>query len=87
VKRAAIGCAVLLLAGCGAHDSTPQSECEGSAYQDPAVKELIMAGMGNPMLQRYNEAAVERAKQRARRTCLEERGVVKPGGVEMRNLP
>ncbi len=87
MKRAAIGCALLLLAGCGAHDNTPQSDCEHQVYQDLAVKELIMAGMGNPMLQRYNEAALERAKQRARRTCLEGRGVVKPGGVERRNLP
>ncbi len=77
---------LLLLAGC-ARDDTPQDACEHQVYQDPAVKELIMAGMGNPMLQRYNEAALERAKQRARRTCLEGRGVVKPGGVEMRNLP
>ena len=88
MKRAAIGCAVLLLAGCAAHDSnTPAGECERQVYQDPAVKELIMTGMGDLLLQRANEAKLDRAKQQARRACLERLGLVRPGGVERRNLP
>ena len=87
LKRAAIGCAVLLLAGCTYDSNTPAGECERQVFQDPAVKELIMQGMGNPMLQRANEAKLDRVKQQARRACLERLGIVKPGGVERRNLP
>ena len=86
VKQAAIGCAMLLLAGC-AHDDTPAGECERQVYQDPAVKELIMMGMGDLLLQRANEAKLDRAKQQARRACLERLGLARPGGVERRNLP
>ena len=83
-----IGCAVLLLAAC-AHDNNnmPEGECEREVYQDPAVKELIMMGMGNLQLQQYNEAKLDRAKQQARRACLERLGIVRPGGVERRSLP
>ncbi len=86
-NQAAIGCAVLLLAGCAHADNTPAGECEREVYQDPAVKELIMMGMGNLQLQRANEAKLDRAKQQARRACLERLGVVRPGGVERLNLP
>ena len=85
--QAAIGCAVLLLVGCAHADNTPAGECEREVYQDPAVKELIMMGMGNLQLQRANEAKLDRAKQQARRACLQRLGVVRPGGVERLNLP
>ena len=54
---------------------------------DPAVKEMINAGMGNPMLQLDNEAKLDRAEQQARRACLQRLGIVRPGGVELHSLP
>ena len=77
----------MLLAGCAHDGTTPQATCERQVYQDPAVKELINEGMGNPMLQRYSEAKLDRAKQQARRACLVRLGIVRPGGVELHSLP
>ena len=82
-QRAMTRCAVaLLLAGC-ARDDTPASACEHQVYQDPVVKELIIKGAGNQSFQRESEDVLAQAKQRARLACLQGRGVVKPGGVEV----
>ena len=75
---------LLLLAGC-AHDDTPASACEHQVYQDPVVKAMIVKGAGNPSFQREGEEALAQAKQRARLVCLQGRGLVQPGGVEMQH--
>ncbi len=73
---------LLLLAGCGAAESPDERACDRQAYQDPAVKELILKGVSNPYFQNNSQEALSIAKQHARLACLRSRGLAPAGGVE-----
>ncbi len=73
----------LLLMACTRNDNSPVAQCERQAYNDPAVKQMYIAGAF-----KTNEAAVigdERfnvAFHQANLKCLREKGLAPPGGVE-----
>ncbi len=75
---------VLAVAGCGGPQTalTDQQACERQANEDPAVKELIIKGLGNPYVQATRQGELRAAKGDATIACLRARGVVRPGGVE-----
>ncbi len=73
---------LLLLAGCGAAGSPDERACDRQAYEDPAVKELILKGVSNPYFQNNSQEELSNAKQRARLVCLRSRGLAPAGGVE-----
>ena len=71
-----------LLAACGAPEPPVERDCDKAADNDPAVKLLIMKGLGNPYIQETTQDELKAAKQQARLACLRSRGLVPPGGVE-----
>jgi len=71
-----------LLAGCGAAESPDQRACDRQADEDPAVKALILKGVGNPYFQNNSQDELKAAKQQARMVCLRSRGLMPAGGVE-----
>jgi len=73
---------LLLLAGCGTAEGPDQRACERQADDDPAVKELILKGVGNPYFQNNSQDELKAAKQQARLVCLRSRGLAPNGGVE-----
>ncbi len=73
---------LLLLAGCGRAESPDQRACDRQADDDPAVKELILKGVGNPYFQNNSQEELSVAKQQARLVCLRRRGLAPEGGVE-----
>ena len=70
-----------LLAGC-APETPAQRDCDKAANNDPAVKLLIMKGLGNPYILNSTQDELKAAKQDARLKCLRSRGLAPPGGVE-----
>ncbi len=84
LPRAMMGAATaLLLAGCGgAAESPDQRACDRQANEDPAVKQLILTGVGNPYFQSNSQDELRAAKQQARLVCLRSRGLAPAGGVE-----
>ncbi len=73
---------VLLLAACGTAESPDQRACDAAVNEDPAVKLLIIKGVGNPYFQANSQDELNTAKQEARLTCLRSRGLAPKGGVE-----
>ena len=73
---------LLLLAGCGTAESPDQRACNRQADEDPAVKALILKGVGNPYFQNNSQEELHIAKQQARLACLRRRGLAPAGGVE-----
>ncbi len=73
---------LVLLAGCSTAEGPDQRACDRQAYDDPAVKELIIKGVGNPYFQNNSQEELRVAKQQARLACLRSRGLAPAGGVE-----
>ena len=77
--------AAALLAACaprGGGELTDQEFCSRQAENDPAVKALIIKGVGNPHFAIEGQEQMKVAKQDATLACLRSRGVIRPGGVE-----
>ncbi|MBC7800866.1 MAG: hypothetical protein H7Z10_09610 [Gemmatimonadaceae bacterium] len=72
---------LLLLGACSAASPADQS-CERVANEDPAVKELIIKGTGNPYFQSNSQQELAIAKQDAFLACQRSRGLIPRGGVE-----
>ena len=70
-----------LLASCAA-ETPVERDCDKAADSDPAVKLLIIKGLGNPYIQETTQDELKAAKQQARLACLRSRGLAPPGGVE-----
>ncbi len=73
--------AALLLAGCAGAD-TPEAACERQANNEPAVKLLIIKGVGNPAFLAASQEELAFLRKQAVLTCLRARGLAPPGGVE-----
>jgi len=71
-----------MLAAC-ATDNTPQGICARRVYDDPTVKDLMTLGAASPALLAANQGALKQAKRAATTRCLQDMGIVRPGGVEM----
>lgn len=79
-----------LLAGCGILGprvpqqpvSPDQAACESKANDDPEVKHLIIVGLGNPNFAHGNQERIRLLKHDATLSCLQARGLARPGGVE-----
>jgi hypothetical protein len=90
--RLGVTVGLVLLSGCGMFggaDSrtgdgklTDQAYCERRADDDPAVKELMIKGLGSTNFAASNQLQLRLAKQDAVTACLRSRGVIPPGGVE-----
>ncbi len=57
-------------------------ECEMAVYNDPKVRELLIANAGVPSLIGENQNQLAFAQDEALRTCLRARGLLPAGGVE-----
>lgn len=81
---------VLLLSGCSLFGprtpptpvSPEQAACEAAANDDPEVKHLIIVGLGNPNFAHGNQERIRLLKHDATLSCLQARGLARPGGVE-----
>ena len=73
---------LMLLAGCSTNENPEQRACDRQANDDPAVKELIIKGAGNPYFRNNSQEELRFAKQQARLVCLRSRGLAPAGGVE-----
>ena len=80
-SRGATLALLALLAAC-APEPPIERDCDKAADNDPAVKLLIMKGLGNPYIQETTQDELKAARQQARLACLRSRGLVPPGGVE-----
>ncbi len=81
-SRGAALALLALLAGCGAPEPPADRACDAAADNDPAVKLLIIKGLGNPYFMDNSQDQLKAAKQQARLACLRSRGLLPPGGVE-----
>jgi len=82
VKRCFIPLLGIVLAACGSADNGPQAQCERQADQDPTVRSIYRGDQGD-----YTRVGVARsnllwAKRMATLTCMQEKGLAPPGGVE-----
>ena len=84
MKPALVVAAGLLgaLGACAAQPLTDQEFCARQAENDPAVKLLVVKGVGDPHFALENQQQLHDAKQDALLACLRSRGVIRPGGVE-----
>ena len=65
--------AALLAAGCAAPDA-PDAACARQAENDPAVRELIVKGAGNPAFLAASQEELTFARRQAVVACLRSRG-------------
>ena len=72
----------LMLAACSTGPETAQDACERQADRDPEVRRLIIIGLGNPYFFHGSQDELRAAKQSATIACLQDRGVIRKGGVE-----
>lgn len=82
MSRGASSLALLALLAACAPESPVDRACEAAVDNDPAVKLLIIKGVGNPYFQSNSQDELRAAKQQARLSCLRSRGLAPPGGVE-----
>lgn len=85
MSRGASLALLALLAACApaSVERTPvERACDDAVDNDPAVKLLIIKGVGNPYFQAMSQDELRAAKQQARLACLRGRGLAPPGGVE-----
>ena len=75
---------LLLLAGCSAPGTPEEAACERQAENSPAVRELIIKGVGNPAFLAASQESLALARRQATLACLRGRGLAPPGGVEPR---
>ncbi len=73
---------LLLLAACAREPESAQAVCERQANNDPAVKRLIIKGVGSAYFLHDSQDELNAAKQDAMLACLRDRGVIRKGGVE-----
>ena len=71
-----------VLAGCATAATPEERACERAANDDPAVKALILTGVGNPYFQSNSQDELAATKQQAFLTCMRARGLAPKGGVE-----
>jgi hypothetical protein len=71
---------VLLLGGCAPQGTGPDAVCERDSYDDPAVKQMMVAQAGNPALELHQQDAMNNARQQAKRACLRRLGQLPAGG-------
>jgi ABC-type sugar transport system substrate-binding protein len=81
MSRGASLALLALLAAC-APEPPVERACDAAVDNDPAVKLLIIKGVGNPYFQAMSQDELKAAKQRALLACLRNRGLAPPGGVE-----
>jgi len=82
MKPAAALLLLAMLAACHSGEGPIEGACDEAADNDPAVKLLIIKGVGNPYFQNNSQDELKAAKQQARLACLRSRGLAPPGGVE-----
>ncbi len=82
MSRGACLALLALLAACASAEPPVERACDAAADNDPAVKLLIIKGLGNPYVQMMSQDELKAAKQQARLACLRSRGLAPPGGVE-----
>jgi hypothetical protein len=71
------GLALLLpLAACASPPATPEARCAAQAYDDPAVRELILKGVSNPYFQGKSQGELAAARRRATEDCLRRQGIL-----------
>jgi len=74
------------LAGCSSwfepQGNSPQAECRRQAYDDPAVKQYVIASMGRTGANPQNQFDYEKALRDATNACLKKKGIAVRGGVE-----
>jgi len=87
MSRAASLLLLVLLAACGTAESPDQRACDSAVNDDPAVKLLIIKGVGNPHFQNNSQDELQAAKQDARLACLRGRGLIPKGGGVERQKP
>ena len=81
MSRGAALALLALLAAC-ARESPMDQSCDAAVDNDPAVKRLMMKGLGNPFFLDSSQDELKAARQQARLACLRNRGLAPPGGVE-----
>ena len=72
------------LAGCGRFDTAPAanipSQCDAQVFADPKVKELLAESAGSDFFARNHEDELKYAKADAAHRCLQQKGLLPPGG-------
>lgn len=81
MSRGAALALLALLTAC-ARESPVDQSCDAAVDNDPAVKTLMMKGLGNPFFLDSSQDELKAARQQARLACLRNRGLAPPGGVE-----
>ena len=75
---------VLIGLGACSIDTAPYvsipSVCVDQVYADPTVKELIMKGAGSSDFARNHEDDLKYAKLDASHRCMQQKGLIRPGG-------
>lgn len=84
-----LGLALAALAGCSSlspFDNSPSADfpnvCETQVYADPSVKSLLARSAGSESFARNHAEELHYAKLDAARRCMEQRGMIRTGGVE-----
>ena len=82
--RAVAAAVVLGLAGCGPIDMAPAApipaQCEAQVYADPHVKDLLMKSAGSEVFASEHVEEMKYAKIDAAHRCMQQKGLVPPGG-------
>ncbi len=72
------------LTACAWKDEAPAAPipavCERQVYDDPVVKDLILKGAGSENFRLENTERLKYAKIDASRRCLQQKGLLPPGG-------
>ena len=73
-----------LLMGCasGGQDTSPEAACRRQAYDDPAVKHILVESLGDAAATAQGQFEYNLALHNATDACLRQKGVQVRGGVE-----